>query len=121
MTRRKGGTTKADLIDQVYRCHGGLTKNEAATVVESIFATVKETLVEGRSVRIKNFGTFEVTDRQARTGVDPSNGRRISIPAHRGLAFRPARRLKDVLATLADEKPKGETIDYDELVKRWKK
>jgi len=98
MTRRKIGTTKADLIDQVYRSHGGLTKNEAAQVVESIFATVKTTLVEGRSVRIKNFGTFEVTDRPGRRGVNPSNGEEIFISPHKGLSFRPARLLKDVVA-----------------------
>ena len=98
MARRKLGTTKADLIDQVYRRHGGLTKNEAAQVVESIFTTVKTTLVEGRSVRIKNFGTFEVTDRPGRRGVNPSNGEEIVIPAHKGLSFRPARLLKDVIA-----------------------
>lgn len=98
MARRKAGTTKADLIDQVYRCHGGLTKNEAAQVVESIFATVKTTLVEGRSVRIKNFGTFEVTDRPGRRGVNPASGEEIFIQPHKGLSFRPARLLKDVVA-----------------------
>jgi nucleoid DNA-binding protein len=98
MTRRKPGTTKADLIDQVYRSHGGLTKNEAAQVVESIFSTVKTTLIEGRSVHIKNFGTFEVTDRPGRRGVNPANGEQIVIPPHKGLSFRPARLLKDVVA-----------------------
>jgi integration host factor subunit alpha len=101
MARRKGGTTKADLIDQVYRNHGGLTKNEAASVVESIFATVKTTLVEGRSVRIKNFGTFEVTERPGRRGVNPSSGKEIFIHPHKGLSFRPARMLKDVVAPVA--------------------
>lgn len=101
MARNKGGTTKADLIDQVYRCHGGLTKNEAASVVESIFTTVKSTLVEGRSVRIKNFGTFEVTDRPGRKGVNPSSGKEIFIHPHKGLSFRPARMLKDVVAPVS--------------------
>jgi nucleoid DNA-binding protein len=104
MARQKGGTTKADLVDQVYRSHGGLTKNEAATVVESIFATVKTTLVEGRSVRIKNFGTFEVTDRPGRRGVNPSSGKEIFIHPHKGLSFRPARMLKDVVAPVDKSK-----------------
>lgn len=104
MARNKGGTTKADLIDQVYRCHGGLTKNEAATVVESIFSTVKTTLVEGRSVRIKNFGTFEVTTRPGRRGVNPASGKEIFIHPHKGLSFRPARMLKDVVAPVVKSK-----------------
>jgi nucleoid DNA-binding protein len=90
------GMTKADLVDVVYDRHGGLTKNEAAEIVEAIFKTVKTSLREGRTVRIKNFGTFEITNRPGRTGVNPVSGERIFIPPHRGLSFRPARRLKDV-------------------------
>ena len=90
--------TKADLVDVVYDRHGGLTKNEAAEIVEAIFKTVKSSLREGRTVRIKNFGTFEITNRPGRNGVNPVSGKRIFIPPHRGLSFRPARRLKDVPA-----------------------
>jgi integration host factor subunit alpha len=90
------GMTKADLVDVVYDRHGGLTKNEAAEIVEVIFKTVKSSLREGRTVRIKNFGTFEITNRPGRPGVNPVSGERIFIPPHRGLSFRPARRLKDV-------------------------
>lgn len=103
MAARRGrpprqGLTKADLIDLVYQRHGGLTKAEAAQVVEAIFDTVKTTLLEGRQVKIKNFGVFEVTSRAGRAGVNPVSGDRIFIPAHRGLSFRPASRLKDVVA-----------------------
>ena len=94
--------TKADLVDVVYGRHGGITKNEAAEIVEAIFNTVRSTLVGGRPVRIKNFGTFEVTSRPGRRGVNPSNGEAIFIPAHRGLNFRPARHLKEVVAPIKD-------------------
>lgn len=102
MTRKKetpvGGLTKAQLVDVVYARHGGLTKNEAAEIVEAIFTTVKSTLGAGRPVRITNFGTFEVTSRPGRKGVNPTNGESLFIPAHKGLSFRPARRLKKVVA-----------------------
>jgi len=91
------GTTKADLIDAVYRRHGALTKTEAAEVVEAIFTTVKSTLQDGRSVRIRNFGAFEVTERSGRTGVNPASGEKMFIPAHTGLTFRPSRSLKTVV------------------------
>lgn len=93
----RSGLTKADLIDAVYARHGGITKNEASTIVETIFSTVKTTLSDGRTVRIKNFGSFEVTSRPGRLGVDPTSGERIFIPAHKGLNFRPARRLRSTL------------------------
>lgn len=91
------GRTKADLIDAVYRRHGALTKSEAAEVVEAIFKTVKTSLGDGRSVRIRNFGAFEVTQRSGRTGVNPASGEKMFIPPHRGLTFRPSRNLKSAL------------------------
>lgn len=97
----RSGLTKADLIDAVYERHGGLTKNEATEIVDAIFQTVKTTLGDGRPVRIKNFGSFEVRERPGRYGVNPSSGERIFIPAHNGLNFRPARRLRSSVAKLA--------------------
>ncbi len=98
------GRTKADLIEVVYRRHGGLTKNEATQIVEAIFNTVKTTLAEGRPVRIKNFGTFEVTKRPSRVGVNPVSGEKMTIPAHRGLSFRPARNLRHTVSPGRDTK-----------------
>jgi nucleoid DNA-binding protein len=103
--KRNGrGKTKADLIEVVYDRHGGLTKTEASAIVETIFTTVKSSLAEGRTVRIKNFGTFEVTRRPGRTGVNPVSGERMHIPAHRGLSFRPARNLKHQVEPAARKK-----------------
>lgn len=91
------GVTRADLTDAVYRRHGGLTKSEAAEVVNKIFDTMKSNLLEGRPVKIQNFGVFEIASRKGRAGVNPVTGRRIFIPAHRSLQFRPAPRLKDAV------------------------
>lgn len=94
-TRR--GTTKADLVDMVYRSHGGLTKHEATAIVEAIFKTMKKNLLKGKSIKIQNFGVLEVVPRKGRMGVDPSSGERIFIPPRKGLSFRPASRLKEML------------------------
>ncbi|HYN19549.1 MAG TPA: HU family DNA-binding protein [Thermoanaerobaculia bacterium] len=91
------GMTKADLVEAVYERHGGLTKDEAAEIVDTILKTVKTSLRRGRTVRIKNFGTFEVTARPGRIGVNPVSGEKIFIQPHKGLSFRPARRLMDVM------------------------
>jgi integration host factor subunit alpha len=91
------GMTKADLVEAVYERHGGLTKDEAAEIVDTILKTVKTSLRRGRTVRIKNFGTFEVTARPGRVGVNPVSGEKIFIRPHKGLSFRPARRLMDVM------------------------
>jgi integration host factor subunit alpha len=95
MKTPRPGVTKADLTDVVYERHGGLTKDEAAEIVDVIFRTVKTSLADGRTVRIKNFGTFEVTRRPGRMGVNPMSGEKMFIRPHKGLSFKPARRLKD--------------------------
>ena len=104
---KKTTTTKADLTDQVYHRHGGLTKNEAAEIVDAIFGTVKSALGAGRPVRIKNFGIFEVRDRPGRRGVNPSNGEEMRIAPSRGLSFRPSKILKSLVAPIDGEKGGG--------------
>lgn len=84
-------------MDAVYQRHGGLTKGEAAEAVNAILDTMKSTLVGGRPVKITNFGVFEVVSRAAREGVNPVSGKRIQIPTQKGLNFRPAVRLKEVV------------------------
>ncbi len=95
---KRGGLTKADLTKLVYELHGGLTKHEAAEVVQTILHSVKDTLIEGRTVKIQNFGVFEVTDRQGRAGVDPISGERIYIPPRKGLSFRPSSKVKRLVS-----------------------
>lgn len=92
------GTTKADLVDAVYKRHGALTKAEAAKVVDAIFSTVKTSLSDGRAVRIRNFGTFELSEREGRTGVNPASGERMFIPPRTGLTFKPSRHLKSAMS-----------------------
>ena len=89
--------TKADLVRMVYDLHGGLTKDEAAEVVNTILRTMKTTLLDGRKVKIHRFGVFEVAERQGRSGVDPTNGERIYIPPRKSLSFRPARGVKQAV------------------------
>ncbi len=96
-------TTKADLVELVYRTHGGLTKHEATEVVESILRHMKTSLLAGKTVKIHNFGVFEVVARRGRVGVDPTSGERILIPPRRGLSFRPADRLKRELEPADEE------------------
>ena len=101
---KQKGLTKADLVDVVYERHGGLTKKEATSIVEAIFGTVKTTLGDGRRVKIKNFGSFEVSARPGRMGVNPSSGEKMFIPPHNALSFRPSQRL---VRPVRDKKPSG--------------
>lgn len=92
--RRERGRTKAFLVDRVYQRHGALTKQEAAAVVDALFGAMKSALIEGRPVRIQNFGVFEVVRRKGRAGINPADGQPLFIPPHRGLQFRPSKLMR---------------------------
>lgn len=107
--RNRSGLTKAELVRRVYQLHGGLTRREAGEVVDEILKAMKTSLLDGRSIKIQNFGVLEVTQREGRAGVDPSSGERIFIPSHKGLSFRPSPRLKTTIERRSRDRLKAET------------
>ncbi len=88
--------TKADLVEQVYE-RIGFSKKEAADLVELLFATMKEQLAGGTSVKLSGFGNFIVRDKKSRLGRNPQTGEAMEIEARRVLTFRPSQVLRDAL------------------------
>lgn len=88
--------TKADLARVIYESHGGLTNREALRIVDLLFELVKKRLMQGESVRIVGFGTFEVVSRRKRRGRNPITGEAIEVAGRRALVFRPSRSMRTV-------------------------
>ena len=59
----------------------GLSKKQAEQALGAFIDSVTEALKEGDKVQLMGFGTFEVKERAARTGRNPSTGEAIEIPA----------------------------------------
>ena len=89
--------TKAEIVDVVYEKVGGFSKKEAANIVETVFETVKATLVKGDKIKITRFGNFVVRDKKARAGRNPQTGKEITISARRVLTFKPSLLLNKAL------------------------
>jgi len=89
--------TKADIVDTVYEKVGGFSKKEAAEIVETVFETVKATLVKGDKIKITRFGNFIVRDKRARAGRNPQTGQEITISARRVLTFKASQLLNKAL------------------------
>jgi nucleoid DNA-binding protein len=88
--------TKADIARAVYERHGGISLQDCQRVVDVIFATIKQSLLDGERVHIVGFGTLEIIERQPRRGRNPATGESIELPARRALVFRPSRAVKSV-------------------------
>ena len=92
-----GKMTKADIIEAVYEKVGGVSKKEAAEIVEAVFDSIKETLERGEKIKISGFGNFTVREKKARPGRNPQTGEEITISARRVLTFKPSQVLKNAV------------------------
>ncbi len=75
----------------------GLTKKDAEKATNAVLEAVCEALVKGDKVSLVGFGTFEVRDRPARTGLNPRTKEKIEIAATKAPAFKAGKALKDAV------------------------
>lgn len=85
--------TKADLVEVLFE-KVGLSKKEAQNIVEVIFETIKDSFVDGESVKISGFGTFNVRQKRSRRGRNPKTGTELEITPRKVLTFRASNQLK---------------------------
>jgi nucleoid DNA-binding protein len=79
---------RSGIEDRVYEVHGGLTRQEADTVVSTVLQLVKEALVREGKVKLQGFGVFQVVQRKGKTGKHPRTGRPVSVAPRRTVVFR---------------------------------
>ena len=87
---------KAELITSVAQ-KTGLTRKAADVVVASVLDTITETLASGEKVSLVGFGTFEVKERAAHQGINPSTGEPMQIPSSKSAVFKSGKQLKDAV------------------------
>ena len=85
--------TKADLVDLIYE-RAGYSKKEAGTIVEAVFAIIRDGLCSGGKVKISGFGSFVVHHKKSRRGRNPQTGEPITIESRRVLSFKASEVLK---------------------------
>jgi len=86
--------TRAHLTEAVYE-QVGLSRNESADLVESVFSEICGSLADGQSVKISSFGSFYVREKAERMGRNPKTGEEVPILPRKVLVFRPSHVLKD--------------------------
>ena len=73
------------------------SKAGAARLVDTVLEGVKTGLQSDRRVTISGFGTFEVKNRKARTGINPHTRQPIQIAAGHRVGFRVGKTLKQLV------------------------
>jgi len=87
--------TKADLVQQVYKKHEGLTKSQATESVEILLRLAKDTLIDGSDLLLSGFGKFNVKYKKERRGRNPQTGEQLDLEARRVVTFKPSGILRD--------------------------
>ena len=89
--------TKQDLITAVAAA-AGVSKRTAGESLEALVRAITVELKKGKNVTITGFGTFRISKRAARMGVNPRNPtQRIQIPAMNVPAFKAGKSLNDAV------------------------
>ncbi|MEQ8657920.1 MAG: integration host factor subunit alpha [Hyphomicrobiales bacterium] len=90
-----GGTvTRADLCEAVYQ-QVGLSRTEAADLVEAVIEEIAAAAVLGENVKLSSFGTFVVRHKDERIGRNPKTGEEVPITPRRVMVFKPSNILKE--------------------------
>ena len=86
---------KADLATEIYE-KVGVSKKEAADLVELVLDTIKSILQKGESFKIAGLGNFIVRSKGPRKGRNPRTGEEIGITPRRVVTFRPSQIFKSM-------------------------
>jgi integration host factor subunit beta len=88
--------TKSELVELVSE-KLDITKKDAESLVNTVFASIIEAITEGDKVELRGFGCFKVKSRRARNGRNPRTGEKIYIPPKRVPYFKPGKGLKEAV------------------------
>ena len=84
---------RKQLIEHVSQ-QAELSKQEADAALNAIVDVITVSLSKQESVTLMGFGSFNVTQRAARTGRNPATGEEIKVAAARFPIFKAAQALK---------------------------
>ncbi len=87
---------KTELVSAIAE-NAGLTKKDSEKVLKAFVEVVTEELKKGEKVQLVGFGTFEVSERPAREGINPQTKEKIEIAASKAPKFKAGKALKDAV------------------------
>ncbi len=78
---------KTELVKKIAE-KSGLSQAQGKEALEATLASIKEALEAGESVQLIGFGTFSVTERPERQGINPATKEKITIAAKKVAKFK---------------------------------
>lgn len=89
---------KSEFVSKVAK-EADMSASEADRAVKAVLTVIQDALKNGEDVSFAGFGKFSVSERAARTGVNPQDpSKKVEIPARTVPRFTPGAVLKEAVA-----------------------
>lgn len=90
---------KSELINSLSE-ETTFSKKDVSRVLDSLTRIIERTLKKGEKVSITGFGSFWLSRRPARKGINPATKQRIDLPAVNVPRFKAGKNLRDVVRSI---------------------
>ena len=87
---------KSELIEKLAE-RENISRTIAKRIVNTIFDTITEALIQGNRVELREFGIISVRNRKARTGRNPKTGVSVQVSEKRVPFFKAGKAVKEAL------------------------
>jgi DNA-binding protein HU-beta len=85
---------KSELITAI-AAESGLSKIDSKKALDAFVSSVSSALQSGEKIVLVGFGSFVVTERKERAGINPATQKAIKIPAKKVVKFKAGSELAD--------------------------
>ena len=85
---------KSELIEAISE-ETTFSKKDVTRMLTSLTRIVERTLKKGNKVSLTGFGTYWISRRPARIGINPATKQRINLPAVSVPRFKPGKHLRE--------------------------
>jgi len=95
----KKNLTRKDLTNKIYQ-NIGFSKNFSSTIVHNFFDIIISMIIKSNKVKISEFGTFKVLNKNERIGRNPKTKVETIISSRKIVNFKPSKKIKNKLNKL---------------------
>ena len=90
---KRSNVTRKDLARAIHN-KLGFSQRSAEEIIDTIFSTMKSTLLHGESIKLVHFGTLSVRKKSPRKGRNPRTGESMEISSRSMVTFKPSKGLR---------------------------
>lgn len=84
---------KRELVNSLVEAFPGISKQDMLTVVDALFESMAQALMQGQTIDLRGVGRFRIKEREPAKGRNPKTMTPVYLPKRWVLHFKPAESL----------------------------